>query len=125
MARYMTNAEPPSPAAFTPKERDYIRGQLFMHFSTLPSVAEGFMLKTWAGGPNKGQPKVPQVAAGLLARGLVRLEPGGRWARLFFTDAGLAELRAMMADLRFADPARFAHVRRELGISPDGGRGTA
>jgi hypothetical protein len=26
----------------------------------------------------------------------------------------------MMADRRFADPVKFAHVRRELGIDPDG-----
>jgi hypothetical protein len=25
----------------------------------------------------------------------------------------------MMADRRFADPVKFAHVRRELGIDPD------
>jgi hypothetical protein len=27
-------------------------------------------------------------------------------------------LRAMMADRRFADPEKFAHVRQELGIDP-------
>ena len=32
------------------------------------------------------------------------------------TGAGLAELRSMMADRRFADPTTFAHVRQELGI---------
>jgi hypothetical protein len=38
--------------------------------------------------------------------------------RLFFTATGLAELRAMMMDRRFADPKKFAHVRQELGIDP-------
>jgi hypothetical protein len=33
-------------------------------------------------------------------------------------DAGLVELRAMMADRRLADPVKFAHIRRELGIYP-------
>jgi hypothetical protein len=28
-------------------------------FSTLPTVAEGFQLKTWRGGPQAGRPKVP------------------------------------------------------------------
>jgi hypothetical protein len=32
------------------------------------------------------------------------------------TEAGLVELRAMMADRRLADSKRFAHVRQELGI---------
>jgi len=33
-------------ATFTSNERDYIRRQLDRFFSTLPSVAEGFQLKT-------------------------------------------------------------------------------
>jgi hypothetical protein len=36
---------------FTPAERDYIRRELDQFFSTLPSVADGFQLKTWRGGP--------------------------------------------------------------------------
>ncbi len=114
----MTTTEPPTPAAFTAAERDYIRSQLTMFFSTLPTVAEGFALKTWAGGLQRGQPKVPQAAAGLVTRGLMRLDVTARWPRLFFTDAGLAALRAMMADARLADPVKFAHVRQELGIGP-------
>ncbi len=107
-----------APAPFTPAERDYIRRELDMFFSTLPSVAEGFHIKTWRGGPQAGQPKVPQAAAGLVERGLLRLDTTGRLPRLFFTDAGLTALRTMMADRRFADPAKFAHVRQELGIDP-------
>jgi hypothetical protein len=48
----------------------------------------------------------------------MRLETGGRWPRLLFTETGLAELRAMMANGRLANPQRFAHVRQELGIDP-------
>jgi hypothetical protein len=33
-------------AGFTTGERDYIRRELDMVFSTLPSVAEGFQFKT-------------------------------------------------------------------------------
>jgi 2-hydroxychromene-2-carboxylate isomerase len=103
---------------FTPRERDYIRRGLDMFFSTLPTVAEGFQLKTWRGGPNAGKPKVSPIAGGLVERGLMRLDTSQRLPRLFFTEAGLAELRAMMADGRLADPKKFAHVRRELGIDP-------
>jgi hypothetical protein len=49
----------------------------------------------------------------------------------FFTEAGIAALRAMMSDRRLANPEKFAHVRRELGIdlsheadAPDGDQGT-
>jgi hypothetical protein len=103
---------------FSPGERDYIRRELDMFFSTLPTVAEGFQLKTWRGGPQAGKPKVPPVARSLIDRGLMRLDTSERLPRLFFTEAGLVELRAMIANRRLADPKRFAHVRQELGIDP-------
>ena len=118
MSRLMNTSDTATMVSLTPAERDYIRSQLTMFFSTLPTVAEGFTLKTWAGGPQRGQPKVPQAAAGLVARGLMRLDVTARWPRLFFTDLGMEALQAMMADARLADPIRFAHVRQELGISP-------
>jgi hypothetical protein len=103
---------------FTPGERDYIRRELDMFFSTLPTVAEGFQLKTWRGGPVAGRPKVPPVGRSLVDRGLMRLDTSERLPRLFFTEAGLVELRVMIANRRLADPKRFAHVRQELGIDP-------
>jgi len=119
MAAAMTAPEPSAASAvLTPGERDYIRRELDMFFSTLPTVAEGFQLRTWRGGPQAGQPKVPRAAAGLLERGLMRLDATGRLPRLVFTEAGLAALRAIMADKRLADPTKFAHVRQELGIDP-------
>ena len=114
----MTKMQTAPAAGFTAGERDYIRRELDMVFSTLPTVAEGFQLRTWRGGPQAGQPKIPPVAKGLIERGLMRLDTSGRLPRLFFTDAGLAELRTMMTDRRFADPKKFAHVRQELGIDP-------
>ena len=114
----MTKMQTAPPAGFTAGERDYIRRELDMVFSTLPTVAEGFQLRTWRGGPQAGQPKIPPVAKGLIERGLMRLDTSGRLPRLFFTEAGLGELRAMMTDRRFADPVKFAHVRQELGIDP-------
>ena len=109
-----------SPAGgFTPRERDYVRRELDMFFSTYPTVAEGFPLKTWRGGPQARQPKGPPVAKGLLERGLMRLDTSQSIPRLFFTQTGLTELRAMMRDRRFADPIKFSHhVRQELGIDP-------
>lgn len=105
-------------AGFTPGERAYIRSELDMFFSTLPRVADGFMLKTWRGGPEAGKPKLSPVAKGLLDCGLMRLDASQRLPRLFFTEPGLAELRRMIADRRLANPKTFAHVRQELGIDP-------
>ena len=112
----MSTSNPPPAASFTTGERAYIRSELDMFFSTLPSAADGFMLKLWRSGPLAGQPKVPPAAQGLLDRGLMRLDATLRLPHLFFTKAGLEALRAMMADRRFADPVKFAHIRQELGI---------
>lgn len=103
-------------AEFTSAERDYIRRELGMFFSTLPTVADGFLIKTWRGGAQAGQPKLPLHARGLVERGLMRLDTTQHWPRLFFTETGLAALRLMMGDSRLADPVKFAHVRQELGI---------
>jgi hypothetical protein len=103
---------------FTSSERNYIRRELDMFFSTLPTVADGFQLKLWRGGPEAGQPKLPPAARLLVDRALMRLDTGQRLPRLFFTEAGLVELHAMFADRRLANPKRFAHVRQELGIDP-------
>ena len=48
----------------------------------------------------------------------MRLQPTPWPPRLFFTEAGLLALRAMLTDRRFANSKTFAHVRRELGIDP-------
>jgi hypothetical protein len=114
----MTETQTAPSVVFTPNERAYIRNELDIFFSTLPTVAEGFMLKTWRGGPDRGKPKISPVAKGLLERGLMRLDTGERLPRLVFTETGLAALRAMMSDRRFADPKKFARVRQELGIDP-------
>ena len=98
-------------AGFSPGERDYIRRELDMFFSTLPTVAEGFFLKTWRGGPDAGKPKLSPVAKGLVARELMRLDTTQRIPRLLFTAAGLSELRRMMRDRRLADPQKFAHIQ--------------
>jgi hypothetical protein len=103
-------------AGFAPGEREYIRRELDQFFSTLPTVAEGFPLRVWRGGQHVGEPKIPPSAGSLLARGLMRLDAAQWPPRLFFTANGLSALCAMMRDRRLADPLKFAHVRRELGI---------
>jgi hypothetical protein len=110
----MTDADP---AILSVAERAYIPGELDAFFSTLPSVAEGFIVKVWKSGPLEGKPKVPAGAQGMIDRGLLRLDTTERFPRLFFTEPGLAALPRMMADKRFVDPAKFAHIRREFGIA--------
>ena len=108
------------PAALSPAERDLIRREFCVRFGQAPRVADGVHLRTWRGGPQAGQPKIPKVVQGLIERGLMRVGPevvmGGR--RATFTPAGLDALRHLLQDRRALDPERFAHVHEELG--PDG-----
>src|SRR6201995_4880903 len=92
--RHMNRQTPVT--GFSASERDYIRRELDMFFSTLPTVAEGFQLKTWRGGPQAGQPKFSPAAKSLLERWLMRLDATSRPARLFFTNDVLDALRMMM-----------------------------
>ncbi len=107
--------QPTSP--FTPQERDLIRLELMPRFGQEPELANGLFLRTWRGGPQKGEPKIPKAIQTMLDRGLVRIatNPTGRQAA-FFTDAGLAVLRRLLQDRRAMDPERFDHLRRQLGV---------
>ena len=107
--------QPPSP--FTPQERDLIRLELMPRFGQEPELANGLFLRTWRGGPQKGEPKISKAMQGMLDRGLleIRTNPMGRQAA-FFTEAGLAALRLLLEDRRAMDPERFDHLRRQLGV---------
>ena len=52
----------------------------------------------------------------MLERGLVEVRTERSGPQAFFTEAGLAALRQLLRDRRAMDPARFAHLRRELGL---------
>ena len=104
------------PLPLHPQEREYIRRELDMFFGTLPSVAEGFQLRTWRGGPLAGQPKVPPPVRTMVERGLVEIRIGTRVPKVHFSEAGLAALRLLALDRRYMDPQKFAHVRAELGL---------
>jgi len=110
---------------FSPEERAYIRRELDMVFSTLPTVADGFQLKTRATGSNKGSPKLSPAAQTLVARSLMIVETSVHPPRLHFTEVGYQALREMMADPRLANPSKFAHIRRELGVDPELDSGAA
>lgn len=105
-------------AAVTAKEGADIRSELDRFMTSLPAAADGFMLRIWRTGPNAGHPKIPPAGRSLTNRGLMRLDTSARQPHLYFTEAGLAPLRRMMANRRLADPEAFAHIQWELGIDP-------
>lgn len=111
---------PTAACPFTPPERAYIRRELGLFFGTLPSVAAGFQLRTWRGGPMAGQPKVPPPLRTMIERGLMVIRTDTRFPRACFSEAGLAALRLLAQDRRLLDPGKFAHVRTELGLETAG-----
>ena len=107
---------PPSP--FNAAERALLRYEFLIRFGQAPSLAEGIWLRTWRGGPQAGQPKIPPAVASMLERGLVELAPGRIGFRARFTPAGIAALKRLAQDRRALDPAQYAHLRQELGVDP-------
>ena len=115
-------SDPTLPSSFTTAERELIRREMGPHFGLLPSLADDLLPRTWRDGPQKGEPKLPPAVRSMLERGLVEVRAGRFGPRVFFPEAGLAVLRQLLLrDRRAMDPARFAHLRRELGLdTPEG-----
>jgi hypothetical protein len=114
----MSRSEP-TICSFTARERALIRHEMGQHFGEYPRLADGIILRTWRTGERKGQPKIPPAIESMMARGLVAIRQESRWPVAFFTEVGLRELRLLVLDRRAMDPARFAHLRRELGLDPE------
>jgi hypothetical protein len=110
---------------FTTPERELIRRELGVHFSSFPSVKDGLFLRTWRGGPHRGEPKLPPAVQSMLARGLVEIGQGRLGPCAFFTEAGMAALRQLVLDGRYVDPERFAHLRQELVLDDKAGAPSA
>jgi hypothetical protein len=102
-----------TPCPLTPKEREYVRRELDIFFGTLPSVADGFQLRTWRGGPHAGLPKIPPPLRTMVDRGLMEVRTDTPVSKAFFTESGLAALRLLASDRRYLDPQKFAHVRTD------------
>ena len=106
------------PASFTLPERALLRHEFFTRFGQAPLLADGIWLRTWRGGPQAGQPKLPPAVASMIARGLVELHPGRIGARARFTAAGYVALRALAQDRRALNPVTYAHLLQELELEP-------
>lgn len=101
---------------FTPAERSFLRHELAAAFGERPSLARGIRLALWTTGPRRGEPKIAPALAGLIERGLMDVPAEDLGTRAYFTQTGIAALRALVEDGRFLDPDRFAYLRAELGL---------
>src|SRR5512143_1446273 len=100
--------------AFTAAERDLIRREFGAGWGEPRPLAAGIWLRRWASGPRKGAPKLPKAVQTMLDCSLVTIDDAGHWPVARFTAAGLAALRAMAADARQFDSARFGLLLEEL-----------
>ncbi|MEI8397219.1 MAG: hypothetical protein WCF85_21045 [Rhodospirillaceae bacterium] len=102
-------------------EREVVRREFMARFNDAPSITEGFHVKRWATGPNKGTPKLTAAVQGLLERGLITIDDVGHWPRAKFTEKGLRALIIMAADRRALDPDRHRLLIDELAQMAAGG----
>jgi hypothetical protein len=111
----MTSQSGPPSCPFDAREREFIRREFGVHFGQPSYLADAILLRTWRSGPKKNLPKLPPAVRNMIERGLVELRSGSRGVRGFFTEAGVAGLRELIADRRLMNPKTFAHLRLELG----------
>ena len=99
-------------------EREVIRREFMSRFGEAASVSEGFLVKRWVTGPNKGRPKLTAAVQGMLDRGLITITDEGYWPRAHFTAKGLQALKRLTADRRALDPDRHRFLIDELAAIP-------
>ena len=102
----MSHRSKPLQASFTASERDLIRREMGMHFGQYPSLADGIFLRTWRGGPQKNEPKIPPAVRTMMDRELVEIRNTERGPRAFFTVTGREELRRLLLDRRYRSALR-------------------
>jgi hypothetical protein len=110
--------DPDPDLLLNPAEREIIRREFMSRFNDAPSVHEGFHVKRWSTGPNKGKPKLTTAISGMLERGLITIADEGFWPRAKFTDKGLWALKLMAADRRALDQDRYRQLIDELAQLP-------
>jgi hypothetical protein len=81
----MTCHAEPLPVSFTAREQDLIRHEMGLHFSQYPRLEDGIFLRTWRGGPQKGEPKIPPAVRTMMDRGLLEICNTERGPRASFT----------------------------------------
>lgn len=100
----------------TPSERELIRREFMARFSPAPSVTQGFVVKRWATGPQKGCPKLSAAVQGMLERGLITLVDEGHWPRVQFTAKGFQALKLMAKEPRAFNHDHHRELIDELAL---------
>lgn len=109
-----------TPERFIAKERALIRRVFRARWGGARSLHEGFFLRRWRSGPQRGTPKVGAPLQSMLARGLVEIvDPEAGFPFACFTSAGIAALRALAQHRGMLPPDQYGHLIKELETFPD------
>ena len=95
-------------------QREFVRREYRALINDAPSIHDGFRLRRWTTGLNKGKVKLSTAVQGLLDRGMITFEDVGFWPKATFTEKGLRALKLMAADRRALDPSRYQRLIDEL-----------
>ncbi len=105
--------------ALTYAERAVIRQHFLSREVGTPSIYNGFPLRRWAGGPNKGQPKLPNAVQTMYDRGLIVIADSGSSLVAKFTNRGLLALKRSAADPRAFELKFYWKLHAELVEVPE------
>jgi hypothetical protein len=101
---------------FDASERAWLRRELATQFDASPPIADGFPVKVWKSGPDKGSPRMPPPVKSMVKRNILVIKSIGHGYRAFFTDEGLRELRRLFENRRLMDISEFGDLPLQLGL---------
>ena len=101
---------------FDASERAWLRRELVAQFGLSPLLSDGFPVKVWKSGSDKGTPRMPPPLKSMVNRKILVLRSIGQGYRAFFTDEGLVELRKLFENRRLMDPSEFGDLYLQLGL---------
>ena len=95
-------------------ERAVIRQYFISRDVNSPSIHNGFPLRRWASGPNKGRPKLPHAVQAMHSRGVIWFDESETPLVARFTRNGLLALKRSAADPRAFEHKFYWNLHDEL-----------
>ncbi len=100
-------------------ERAVIRQHFLSRDVGSPSIYNGFPLRRWANGPNKGKPKLPNAVQTMYDRELIWFDESETSLIARFTRKGLLALKRSAADSRAFELKFYWKLHDELAEVPE------
>ena len=95
-------------------ERSWLKQALLPQYGVTTLIAEGFLLKVWKSGPDKGEAKTPPPVARMVERGLLVVKPAGSGQRAYLTAKGVQALKRAFVSGQLT-LQEFGDLQEQLG----------